>query len=94
MTIKIIDADDLGVTGYRLTIDLDAANPADAADDPDRIMTLDWGSYASSKNDGETKPQYLQRIRNETRALAREAAAKRGVSTATKVAALVGVDIT
>lgn len=94
MVIKIIDADDLGAPGYRVTIDLDAANPADPKDDPGRIMTLNWGSYASSKNAGETKPQYLTRVRNETRALAREAAAKRGASTATKVAALVGVDIT
>lgn len=93
MTIKITDALNLGAQGFRVTVDLDAANPADPADDSDRIMTLNWGSYASSKNGAETQAQYLTRIRTETRALAREAAAKRA-SPPAPVASLIGVDIT
>ena len=93
MTIKITNALNLGAQGFRVTVDLDAANPADPAEDAGRIMTLDWGSYASSKNGAETPVQYLTRIRTETRALAREAAAKRADVPA-PVASLVGVDIT
>ena len=98
MAIKIADADDLGKDGYLLTVDLDADAPPDP-DDAGRILTLTWGSYESSKNDGETNRQYENRIERETRHLAREAAKRRGDAAKpreqrTKVAALVGKDIT
>ena len=92
MSIKIIDADDLGKDGVRVTVDLDGDKDADA-NDSGRILVLTYGSYESSKNGAETKPQYIQRIKGEVKAMAREAAGKRAPA-ANKVASLVGADIT
>lgn len=94
MTIKIVDAVNLGAPGFRVRVDLDAANPADAAEDPTRLLTLNWGSYAASKVSSETQAQYLTRLKTETQAIAREAAAKRNAVAPTKVALLVGADLT
>jgi hypothetical protein len=94
MTIKIIDADDLGKDGIRLTVDLDADAPGEPADENGRLLVRQWGSYESSRNDGETQVQYRNRIKAEMRALAREAAALRqSAIKPTKIASLIGADI-
>jgi hypothetical protein len=95
MTIKIIDADDLGPAGIRLVVDLDADNASPPEQDDGRLMELTWGSYESSRNEGETPAQYRNRIKAETRGIAREAAVRRqAADKPTKVTALIGADIT
>ena len=93
MASKIVDAIDLGAQGITVTVDLDADNPEPPAEGDGRVFTVTWGSYESSANPGETRAQYRNRIRDETRALARERAKARGAKAPVRVDALIGVDI-
>lgn len=93
MTLKLVDAYER-TDGITVVVDLDAENVEPATDQ--RLLTLQWGSYESSKVGAETKPQYLNRLRNETRGLARLAAEKRGlvIPAKTSIPVLIGVDVT
>lgn len=93
MTLKIVEAHER-TDGITVVVDLDAANPEPAKDD--RLLSLSWGSYTSSRVGAETKAQYMTRIRNETRGIARLAAVKRDplASVKTGIPALVGADVT
>lgn len=92
MTLKLVDAYE-HATGITVVVDLDASNPDPA--EGDRLLTLEWGSYAASKIGTETKAQYLQRLRAETRGLALIEAARRGFAAParTPIPALVGAEL-
>lgn len=72
MAMKITQFDDTGVTGFEVTVRLDTTKLAadGVTPDPAFVRTWTWGSFESSANEGETKAQYRQRIKAETKLLA------------------------
>ena len=91
MAMKITHFDDAGSPGFEVTVHLDTTKlGADGATpDPAFVRTWQWGSFESSANPGETKAQYRQRIKNETKLLAQLERDKL-VPTRTSVASMLG----
>ena len=72
MPMKITQFDDTGAPGFEVTVHLDTTklDKDGATPDPAFVRTWRWGSFESSANPGETKAQYRQRIKGETKLLA------------------------
>lgn len=91
MAMKITAFDDLNTPGFEVTVHLDTTKLAadGVTPDPAFVRTWQWGSFESSANPGETKAQYRQRIKNETKLLA-QVERNRAKPTRTSVASMLG----